>query len=67
MNQKDQNQRKDYVSDAEYNYRLDICEGDTNYPPCEKYKESTGQCMSCGCFLKAKANLKNESCPLNKW
>ena len=66
MNQ-NQNQKGSYVSNEEYNYRLDMCEGDSKYPPCEKYKESTGQCMACGCFLKGKANLKHEDCPLNKW
>ena len=67
MSQENQNQKENYVSDAEYNYRLDVCEGDEKYPPCEKYKDSTQQCMACGCFLKAKANLQGESCPLNKW
>ena len=64
MSQKNQDK---FVNNDEYNYRLDVCEGESQYPPCEKYKESTGQCMSCGCFLKAKANLKAESCPLDKW
>ena len=26
-----------------------------------------GVCSRCGCFLKAKARVATEACPLNKW
>ena len=64
---KDQKDQSKFVSNDEYNYRLDVCEGDSQYPPCEKYKKETGQCMACGCFVKAKANIKKSDCPLKKW
>ncbi len=25
------------------------------------------QCRKCGCFIQAKARMKNETCPLGKW
>lgn len=32
---------------------------------CEHY--DFGKCEKCGCFCGAKAKLKTEKCPLNKW
>lgn len=34
---------------------------------CPEYINLTGQCSECGCFIKAKAKLKTEDCPLEKW
>tara|TARA_R110000787_G_scaffold225140_1_gene333143 strand:+ start:329 stop:529 length:201 start_codon:yes stop_codon:yes gene_type:complete len=62
----------EFVSKEEAKERLEICEGDENYLPCVKYFKPTGQCKSCGCFLKAKTKVKKrgshiEKCPLGKW
>lgn len=34
---------------------------------CPKYIESGPRCGFCGCFLKAKTQLKSWHCPLKKW
>lgn len=46
-----------------YKSRIDICNS------CEYKKILLGDevCSVCGCFLKAKARVKNEKCMLNKW
>ena len=41
--------------------RLEICK------ECEYYTQSTSKCAKCGCFMKAKALLKNSECPIEKW
>ena len=49
------------LTDSEYEIRKSTCKG------CDKYRKTLDQCGQCGCFLKAKARLKNQKCPLNKW
>lgn len=34
---------------------------------CPHYFGITGQCNICGCFIRLKSTLKNQSCPINKW
>ena len=34
---------------------------------CEWFRKVIWQCKKCGCFVKAKARFKNETCPLKKW
>lgn len=41
--------------------RLDICKA------CEHFKERTGQCKLCNCFMKVKTTLRSASCPIKKW
>ena len=41
--------------------RINICE------ECPRLFRPTQQCKECGCFVKAKARIKNASCPLSKW
>ena len=41
--------------------RLDICS------KCEFFISPTSQCRKCGCFMKVKARLANQSCPVGKW
>lgn len=62
----------EYVPEAEAKRRIEICKGNEDFYPCEKYFALTGNCKSCGCFLKAKTKIKTrgnhvERCPLNKW
>lgn len=49
------------VTDAEYEIRKSKCKA------CPKWKETLDQCGECGCFLKAKARLTKQTCPLKKW
>ena len=41
--------------------RLDICS------KCEFFISTTSQCRKCGCFMKVKARLANQVCPVDKW
>jgi hypothetical protein len=41
--------------------RISICQR------CPAFLPKTGQCDECGCFVKAKAKLSTEACPLHKW
>lgn len=41
--------------------RLKICEG------CDRYREETGQCEICLCYMKLKTTMANMSCPIDKW
>lgn len=49
------------VSKDEAEKRLAICQ------QCEFYRTSDGACSECGCFIRLKAKLASEACPLNKW
>jgi len=62
----------EFVDDEERKKRLEICVGNEDYYPCDKYLKLTGNCKVCGCFVKAKTKIKKrgnhiEKCPLNKW
>jgi len=43
------------------NSRIAICD------QCPELRASTRRCKKCGCFVDAKALLKNSKCPLEKW
>jgi hypothetical protein len=43
------------------NSRIAICD------QCPELRESIRQCKKCGCLVDAKALLKNQHCPLEKW
>ena len=49
------------VGDDEYQRRLDICNG------CEWFDHEAGRCKQCGCFMRIKAKLASEKCPIDKW
>lgn len=58
-----------YISKQELIERLTLC----NTCP-ERLKESDGKpltkfsrCPECGCFLRLKARLETEECPLGDW
>jgi rRNA maturation endonuclease Nob1 len=42
-------------------FRLETCRG------CERLFKPTMSCKECGCFVKLKARLEHDSCPLGKW
>jgi hypothetical protein len=48
------------VTEQVYNSRMNICNA------CPKLLK-TGNCGVCGCFVKAKTQYVDESCPINKW
>jgi len=50
-----------------YKKRLEICSGDNDYLPCERFDPVLSRCLECGCFIKIKARLKSMTCPLKKW
>lgn len=41
--------------------RLEVCQ------TCELFRKQDGRCGACGCFVKWKAKLPKEQCPLGKW
>lgn len=41
--------------------RRDICAA------CPELRQPLGRCGACGCVVKAKTALANQSCPLKKW
>ena len=41
--------------------RMEICH------QCEFYRKSDGTCSKCGCFIRLKANLTTEACPVDRW
>ena len=52
---------KFFTSEEVYKDRLAICKS------CKYYFKLTGQCKRCLCFMKVKARLANQSCPVGKW
>jgi hypothetical protein len=48
------------VSSVETGRRLKICGG------CERFR-TDGFCAECGCYIRLKATMATENCPLNKW
>ena len=41
--------------------RLEVCY------TCPKYIKDQNRCSLCGCYLKAKARMATETCPIGKW
>lgn len=46
-----------------FTQRINICE------KCDYFSRATlaPRCLECGCFLDAKARLKDSECPIGKW
>jgi len=49
------------VSEEDAKIRFDICKA------CPELLKLTSQCKKCGCFMKAKTQLENATCPIGKW
>lgn len=50
------------IADTELQeHRYKICTS------CSNFLQTTNQCRLCGCFMKAKTNLKGAKCPIMKW
>lgn len=49
------------ASDQDSTSRLNICN------TCEFFDRQQGRCTKCGCYMKIKAQLKAEKCPIGKW
>lgn len=41
--------------------RIEVCNS------CEHLFNLTRNCKKCGCFVDAKAKIKGQHCPINKW
>ena len=51
-----------YLADSKvYKERLKICSS------CDRYFKPTGTCTRCGCFMRVKAKISNQSCPDKLW
>ena len=49
------------VEDAEVTRRLALCHR------CELFLHAQQRCSQCGCFMKFKARLRSQHCPVGKW
>lgn len=49
------------VSEETQQYRYNICRD------CDKLYKLTDTCKVCGCFMKVKTWMPQQSCPLKKW
>jgi hypothetical protein len=53
------------VTDEQFESRHKVCK------QCEFYKGqafmNTGQCLKCGCSIRAKLRLSTSKCPIDKW
>lgn len=52
---------KDPIAEEEVERRLRVC------GECEFFLTSQKRCSKCGCFMKFKAKLRSQSCPVGKW
>lgn len=55
------NMLNDKVSEEVQLHRYQICQS------CEKLYKPTNTCKVCGCFMKVKTWMPNQSCPIGKW
>ena len=51
------------ISEDKYNLRLSICAA----CPDQAYEAALGQCRLCGCQVRDKALVEDETCPLRYW
>lgn len=49
------------ITKLTYQQRFDICK------KCPRFFAPTGQCKECGCFMRVKARIKSQNCPIGKW
>ena len=49
------------VEETEVSRRLALCE------KCELFIHEQKRCSQCGCFMKFKAKLRSQHCPVGKW
>jgi len=49
------------VADAEVERRLALCD------KCDLFIPQQNRCSRCGCFMKFKAKLRSQHCPIGKW
>jgi hypothetical protein len=59
------------VSKEEQEKRLNICKECEFFTPNikdlpERHRKQE-RCIKCGCFMKFKAKLRSQSCPIGKW
>ena len=50
---------------ADFEKRLNICFNCPHFS--SKGRITSGRCLECGCFIRAKARLETEKCPIGKW
>lgn len=49
------------VSDKEYLRRLELC------GKCDRFESDSGRCLMCGCYMRYKAKMRSQLCPVGKW
>lgn len=58
-----------YVTKEEYRERLELCNSCPERLEANKGNALTkfSRCPECGCFIRLKAKLETEECPLGDW
>ena len=51
----------DPINQEEIFNRISICNS------CEFFIKEDGRCVKCGCFIKLKARMRSQNCPIGKW
>lgn len=49
------------TGEQDYEKRIAIC------AECPSLDREAGRCRECGCFVRTKAKIKSDQCPLGKW
>jgi hypothetical protein len=44
-----------------FNQRITTCQS------CEHFVVDSSRCLKCGCFIKIKARMRSQKCPIGKW
>lgn len=47
--------------ESRFKQRFSICQ------ICPRFFKPTGQCKECGCFMRIKARIPSQKCPIGKW
>lgn len=49
------------LNQDEVNKRIEVCNS------CEFFVKDDKRCIKCGCFIKIKARMRSQKCPIGKW
>jgi hypothetical protein len=57
----------DRTDEGTYQDRLAVCNACQHARPCADTPEEACQCLECSCWVKVKARIENEECPMGLW
>jgi hypothetical protein len=59
--------RIDRADESTYQDRLTLCNRCEHARPCPDTPGEACQCLECSCWVKVKARLEHERCPMGVW